>query len=54
MTYSMAFSGQDGLWEVNLALNAFGEFSEQQSFGRSICRFVSLCFGLLVEIEETV
>ncbi len=54
MTYSMAFSGQDGLWEVNLALNALDEFSEQQSFAEVLVHLYRFVFGLLEELEETV
>lgn len=54
MTYSVAFSGQDGLWEVNLALNALDEFSEQQSFAEVLVHLYRFVFGLLEELEETV
>lgn len=54
MTYSVAFSGQDGLWEVNLALNALDEFSEQQSFAEVLVHLYRFVFGLLAELEETV
>ncbi|MFY0518178.1 hypothetical protein [Lysinibacillus sphaericus] len=54
MTYSAAFSGQDGLWEINLALNALDEFSEQQSFAEVLVCLYRFIFGLLEELEETV
>ncbi len=54
ITYSMAFSGQDGLWEVNLALNALEGFSEQQSFGEVFVLLYRFVFELLVELEETL
>ena len=54
MTYSVAFSGQDGLWEVNLALDALGAFSEQQSFDEVLVHVYRFVFGLLEELEETV
>ncbi|MGN4127194.1 branched-chain amino acid aminotransferase [Lysinibacillus sphaericus] len=54
MTYSAAFSGQDGLWEINLALNALDEFSEQQSFEEVLVCLYRFIFGLLEELEETV
>lgn len=50
----MAFSGQDGLWEVNLALNALEGFSEQQSFGEVFVLLYRFVFELLVELEETL
>lgn len=54
MTYSAAFSGQEGLWEVNLALDALDGFSEEQSFDEVIVRLYRFIFGLLEELEETV
>lgn len=54
MTYSAAFSGEDGLWEVNLALDALDGFSEQQSLDEVLAQLYSLVFGLLEELEAAV
>lgn len=54
MTYSVVFSGQDGLWEVNLALNALDGFSEQQSFDEVFADLYRFVFLLLEELEEIV
>ena len=54
MTYSVAFSGQEGLWEVNFALDALDGFSEEQSFDEVLMRLYRFIFGLLEALEETV
>jgi len=54
MIYSAAFSGEDGLWEINLALDALDGFSEQQSFDEVLAQLYSLVFGLLEELEAAV
>ncbi|MFJ7951265.1 branched-chain amino acid aminotransferase [Lysinibacillus sp. NPDC096418] len=54
MTYSAAFSGEDGLWEVNLALDALDGFSEQQSFDEVLVRLYRFVFGLLEELEAII
>ncbi len=54
MTYNVAFSGEDGLWEVNLALDALDGFSEQQSFDEVLAQLYSLVFELLEELEAAV
>lgn len=54
LTYSAVFSGQDGLWEINLALDALDGFSEEQSFDEVLVRLYRFIFGLLEALEETV
>ena len=54
MTYSAAFSGQEGLWEVNFAIDALDGFSEEQSFDEVLVHLYRLIFGLLEALEETV
>ncbi|KOS71714.1 hypothetical protein AEA09_01645 [Lysinibacillus contaminans] len=54
MTYSVAFSGEDGLWEVNLALDAMDGFSEVQSFDEVLVHLYRFVFGLLEELEAIV
>lgn len=51
MTYSVAFSGEDGLWEVNLALDALDGFNEQQSVEEVVAQLYAFVFGLLEELE---
>lgn len=52
--YSVAFSGQEGLWEVNLSLDALRGFNEQQSFDEVLEQLYSFVFRLLEELEETL
>ncbi|WP_339259789.1 branched-chain amino acid aminotransferase [Lysinibacillus sp. FSL K6-3209] len=54
MTYSAVFSGEDGLWEVNLALDALDGFSAQQPFDEVLTQLYCLVFGLLEELEASV
>lgn len=54
ITYSAVFSGEDGLWEVNLALDALDVFSEQQSFDEVLAQLYCLVFGLVEELEANV
>ncbi|MFJ7738081.1 branched-chain amino acid aminotransferase [Lysinibacillus sp. NPDC097287] len=54
MTYSAAFSGEDGLWEVNLALDALDGFNEQQTFDEVLVRLYCFIFVLLEELEAIV
>lgn len=54
MTYSMIFAEKDGLWDVNIALDALGEFSEGASFDEVLVRLYRLIFALLEELEDTV
>lgn len=54
LTYNAAFSGEDGLWEVNLTLDALDEFNEQQSFDEVLTRLYCFVFGLLEELEASV
>ncbi|MEG0259421.1 MAG: branched-chain amino acid aminotransferase [Lysinibacillus sp.] len=50
--YSAAFSGADGLWEVNMVLDAMDGFSEQQSFDEVLSSLYHFIFALLEKLEE--
>ena len=54
MTYSVIFEEKDGLWDVNIALDALDEFSEEATFEEVLVRLYRLIFALLEELEETV
>lgn len=49
--YSVSFSGQDGLWEVNVALNCIEGFTEAQSFEESYALLYRFIFKLVEAVE---
>ena len=54
MTYSVSFAEKDGLWDVNIALDALGEFSEAATIDEVLVRLYRFIFALLEELEDTV
>ena len=54
ITYSVAFADKDGLWDVNITLDALGGFSEDASFDEVLVQLYRFIFALLEELEDTV
>lgn len=50
--YSVMFSGEDGLWDVNFALDFVEGFSEEQSFEEIYALIYRFVFGLNEAIED--
>ncbi|MEK4229816.1 branched-chain amino acid aminotransferase [Solibacillus sp. FSL H8-0538] len=50
--YSVSFSGQDGLWEVNVALNCIDGFTEAQTFEESYALLYRFIFNLIEAADE--
>lgn len=51
--YSVMFSGEDGLWDVNVPLDYIEGFNEEQSFEEIYNMIYRFFFKLVEEIEET-
>lgn len=51
--FSVMFSGEDGLWEMNIALDDMEGFNEAQSFEESFKMIYRFAFKLLEAIEES-
>lgn len=54
ITYSVAFAEKDGLWDVNVTLDALGGFREDASFDEVLVQLYRFIFALLEELEDTV
>lgn len=52
--YSIAFAGDEGLWEVNVMLNAMEGFQEDLSFSACYQLIYTFIFQLLEQIESRV
>ncbi|WP_313890890.1 branched-chain amino acid aminotransferase [Psychrobacillus sp.] len=52
MNYSMMFSGEDGLWEVNLPLNYFNHFEENSTIEETYHFLYTLIFSLGEAVEQ--
>lgn len=50
--YSISFSGQDGLWEMNINVGAMPGFDDTQSFEQVMSAFYEFMFHLLESIEQ--
>lgn len=50
--YSISFSGQDGLWEMNINVGAIPGFNDTQSFEQVISAFYEFMFRLLESVEQ--
>ena len=54
ITYSLAFAEKDGLWDVNIALDAIDGFNKEMSIEAALVRLYRFIFALLEELEATV
>ena len=54
ITYSLAFAEKDGLWDVNIALDATEGFNKDMSIEAALVHLYRFIFVLLEELEETV
>ncbi|WP_391121918.1 branched-chain amino acid aminotransferase [Psychrobacillus sp. L3] len=52
MNYSLMFSGEDGLWEVNLPLNYLKDFSEDFTLEETLHHLFSFIFSLVEATEN--
>ena len=50
--YSASFSGQDGLWEINMNIAGLPGFNEEQSFEKVIDAIYEFIFKLLEALEQ--
>ncbi|MDF2067093.1 branched-chain amino acid aminotransferase [Bacillus sp. Cr_A10] len=52
MNYSLMFSGEDGLWEVNLPLNYMAGFNEDTTIEQTYQFLYSFIFSLVEAVEN--
>lgn len=53
LKYSAAFSGEDGLWEINITLDALDRFCESWTVQDALLAVYQAVFALLQHIEAT-
>lgn len=51
-TRSLMFSGEDGMWDVNIALNYVDGFSDDLTFNETLELLYTWVFNMLVALEE--
>ena len=51
-TRSLMFSADDGLWDVNIALDYVDEFSENNTFDETLALIYKFVFTMLVALED--